>query len=108
MSKIKINLMLTYSRCQEQYTVKYHKSNKKIWLNTRIKPLMYVRRRNMYEKVVSVVRNNHNHTLQTNPRHREEEPQNIYSNYTSVRQLKQSNKLSFPLQDDCKTRMDTK
>ena len=26
------------------------------------------------------------HTLQTTPRHREEEPQNIYSNNTSVRQ----------------------
>ena len=28
----------------------------------------------------------HNHKLQTNPRHREEEPQNIYSTDTSVRQ----------------------
>ena len=28
----------------------------------------------------------HNHTLQTSPQHREEEPQNIHSNNTSVRQ----------------------
>ena len=28
----------------------------------------------------------HNHTLQTNPRHREEQPQNIFSNNTYVRQ----------------------
>ena len=28
----------------------------------------------------------HNHILQTNPRHREEEPHNIYNNNTSVRQ----------------------
>ena len=46
--------------------------------------------------------------MQTNPRYREEEPQNIYSNKASIRQYKQSNNLSIPLQDDCKTRMDTK
>ena len=27
-----------------------------------------------------MIREYHNHTLQTNPRHREDEPQNIYSN----------------------------
>ena len=43
-------------------------------------------------------------TLQTNPRHSEEEPQNIYSYKTLGRQLKQSKQLS----DDCKTRKDTK
>ena len=35
---------------------------------------------------VSMIKKYHNHTLQTNPRHREEEPANIYSNNTSVRQ----------------------
>ena len=35
---------------------------------------------------VSIIRKYHNHTLQTNQRHREEEPQNIYSNNTPVRQ----------------------
>ena len=50
----------------------------------------------------------HNQTLQTNPRHRDEEPQNIYNNKTSERQQKQSNQLSLPRQDDCKTRMDIK
>ena len=44
----------------------------------------------------------HNHTLQTNPRHRKEEPLNIYSNKTFVRQQKHSNRLFLPLQDDCK------
>ena len=38
------------------------------------------------EKKVSVIRKYHLHTLQTNPRHHEEEPQNIYSNKTSVKQ----------------------
>ena len=38
------------------------------------------------EKVRSMIRIYHNHTLQTNPQHREEEPQNIYSNNTSLRQ----------------------
>ena len=48
----------------------------------------------------------HNHTQQTNPRHREEEPQNTNSHTTPGRQLKQStNQLSLSHQDDCKTRM---
>ena len=34
-------------------------------------------------KYVSMIRICHNHTLQSNPRRREEEPQNIYSNKTS-------------------------
>ena len=38
------------------------------------------------KKLVSMVGKYHNHTLQTNPRYSEEEPQNIYSNKTSVRQ----------------------
>ena len=42
-----------------------------------------------------MIRKYHNYTLQTNPRHREEKPHNIYSNNTSVRQSKQSNQLSF-------------
>ena len=33
-----------------------------------------------------MIRKHQNHSLQTNPRHREEQPQNIYSNNTSVRQ----------------------
>ena len=57
---------------------------------------------------MSVIRKYRNHTLQTNPWHREEEPQNIKSNKTLERQLKQSNQLSLPRQDDCKTRKDTK
>ena len=50
----------------------------------------------------------HNHTLQTNPRHLEEEPRDIYSNKTLVRQLKQNSQLSIPLRDDRKTKKDTK
>ena len=49
-----------------------------------------------------MIRKYHNHTLQTNPRHRKLEPQNICSNETFVRQKKQSNQQSLPLQDDCK------
>ena len=37
-------------------------------------------------KKVSMNRKYHYHTLQTNQRHREEEPQNIYSNKASKRQ----------------------
>ena len=33
----------------------------------------------LYKKLVSMITKYHNHTLQTNPRHREEEPQNNYS-----------------------------
>ena len=49
-----------------------------------------------------MIRKYHNHTMQTNPRHRKEELQNIYNNTTFVRQQKQSNQLSLHLQDDCK------
>ena len=55
-----------------------------------------------------MIRKYHTNTLQTNPRHHEEEPPNIYSNKTFVRQLKQRDQLSLSLQDDCETRMDTK
>ena len=48
----------------------------------------------------------HNHKLQTNPWHLEEEPNNNHE--TPERQTKQSNQLFHPHQDDCKTRMDIK
>ena len=35
-------------------------------------------------KEVSMIRKYHNHTLQTNPQHREEEPQNFKSHKTSM------------------------
>ena len=56
--------------------------------------------------LVSMIRKYHNHKLQTNPWHREEEPHNHHK--TPGRPTKQSNKLSVPHQDDCKTRMDIK
>ena len=37
----------------------------------------------------------HNHTLQTNPQHREEEPNNIYSNNTFVRHLSKATSFLF-------------
>ena len=54
-----------------------------------------------------MIRTNQTHTLQTNTRLHEEEPQNTHSHKTSGIQLKQSNHLSLPRQDDCKTRNDT-
>ena len=59
-----------------------------------------------YLKIGSMIRKYHNHKQQTNPRHREEEPHNYQE--TTGRQTKQSNQLSLPHQDDCKTRMDIK
>ena len=53
-----------------------------------------------------MIRKYHNHKLQTNAWHREKEQQNNYK--TPGRQTKQSNQLSLPHQDDCKTRMDIK
>ena len=53
-----------------------------------------------------MVRKYHNHTLQTDPRLHEEEPQSNNSHKTSGRQLKQNSQLSLPRQDDCKTRKD--
>ena len=48
----------------------------------------------------------YNHKLETNPWPCEEEPPNNHE--TSGRQTKQSNQLSLPHQDDCKSRMATK
>ena len=46
---------------------------------------MLKRRLQTYDKV-SMIRKYHNHTPQANPRHRDEESQNIYSNKSPVRQ----------------------
>ena len=51
-----------------------------------------------------MIRKYHNHKLLTNPWHREEEPHNNHE--TPGRQTKQSNQLSLPYQDNCKTRRD--
>ena len=56
--------------------------------------------------IVSMIRKYHNYKMQTNPWHREEEPNNNHE--TPGRQIKQSNQLSLPRQNDCKTRMETK
>ena len=53
-----------------------------------------------------MIRKYHNHKLQTTPWHREEEPLNHHE--TPGRQIKQSNQLSLPHQDDCNTRMGMK
>ena len=58
----------------------------------------------LIEKQVSMNRKYHNHTLQINPRHREEEPQNTNSHKT----IEVSNPLSLSHQDGCKTRKNTK
>ena len=52
-----------------------------------------------------MIRKYHNHKPQTTPWHREEEPLNHHE--TPGRQIKQSNQLSLPHQDDCNTRMDS-
>ena len=48
-----------------------------------------------------MIRKYHNHKLQTTPWHREEEP--LKHGETPGRQIKQSNQLSLPHQDDCNT-----
>ena len=53
-----------------------------------------------------MTRKYHNHKLQTNPWHREEEQHNDHNR--PCRQTKQSNQLSLPHQDDCKAKMDIK
>ena len=51
---------------------------------------------------MSMIRKYHNHKLQTTPWHREEETLNHHD--TPGRQIKQSNQLSLPHQDDCKSK----
>ena len=53
-----------------------------------------------------MIRKCHNHKPQTTPWHYEEEPLKYHE--TPGRQIKQSNQLSLPHQDDCNTRMDIK
>ena len=55
-----------------------------------------------------MIRKCHNRTLQSNPRHREGEPQNIYSNKTLEKTKKQSDHLPFRRKNDWKTREYTK
>ena len=55
-----------------------------------------------------MIRKYHNHTLQTNLRHREVGHKNNNCNKTQRRQTEKSDQLSLPRQDDCKTRKDTK
>ena len=51
-----------------------------------------------------MIRKYHNNKPQTTPCHREEGPLNHH--VTPGRQIKQSNQLFLPHQDDCNTRMD--
>ena len=53
-----------------------------------------------------MIRKYHNHKPQSTPWHREEEPLNHHE--TPGRQIKESNQLSLPHQDDCNTRMEYK
>ena len=62
-------------------------------------------RAHLYLNIVSLISKFHNHKLQTNLWHREEEPRNNHE--TPGRQTKQSNHLSLPHRNDCKARMDT-
>ena len=55
---------------------------------------------------MSMIRKYHNHKPQTTLWHFEEEPLNHHE--TPGRQIKQSNQLSLPHQNDCNTRADTK
>ena len=71
-----------------------------------MKVRMPARIRNRYIQELLVSLKHHNRKLQTNPWHREEEPRNNHE--TPGRQTKQSNTLSLPNQDDCKTRRDLK
>ena len=55
-----------------------------------------------------MIRKYHNHTLHTNPRHREEEPHNSNCHKTSRWHLKSSNQLTVPRHNDGKIRKDSK
>ena len=52
-----------------------------------------------------MIRKYHNHKPQTTTWHREEEPLN---HHETLRQIKHSNQLTVPHQDDCNNRMDIK
>ena len=75
-------------------------------LKNKITILNYFKTIYQCSEIVSMIRNNHNHKLQTTLWHPGEEPLNHHE--TPGRQIKQSNQLSLPHQDDCNTRMDIK
>ena len=54
-----------------------------------------------------MIRKYHNHKLQKNPWHREEEPHNNHETPGRQDKAKQP-ALSLPHRDECETRMDTK
>ena len=63
----------------------------------------------LLKKYMGMIRKYYNPTSQTNPRHREEESQTIYSNKDIRKTIKAKQPArSLPLQYDCKTRRDTK
>ena len=78
--------------------------NNKIFTVVKFAPSIVTNR--LLSKIVSMIKKYHNHKLQTNPWYCKEEPHN--NNETPGRQTKQSNQLSLPHRDDCKTRMDRK
>ena len=94
--KWKINL-----RCIKELIKKKTECN---CLSTEVKYILLLQSISKY--LVRMIRKYHNHKLQTNPRHCEEEPYN--NRDTPGRQTKRSNQLSLPHQDDCKTRRDIK
>ena len=59
----------------------------------------------MIAKIVSEYNQEITQSKTANPWHHEAKPHNNHE--TSGRQKKQSNQLSLPHQDDCKTRMET-
>ena len=67
---------------------------------------IYYLKLNNVSQTFSMISKYHNHKPQTTLWHREEEPLNHHE--TPGRQIKQSNQLSLPHQDDCNTRTDTK
>ena len=61
------------------------------------------------ETLIKVSKTNqwNNHTLLTNPRHREEETENTNNN-TTPKKIKLKHPILIPQREDCKTRRDTK
>ena len=93
------NLCFGYSRCLIGTILL---STHNIYFGRELRKIIYDYA--ILSRIVSMIRKYHNQKLQTTPLHSEEEPLNHQE--TPGKQIKQSNQLSLPHQDDCNTRMD--
>ena len=70
--------------CTENYKMDYYQKFKRLVLNTAFLQSLFTTETTQDCKIVSMIRKYHNHKLQTNPWHHEEEPHNNHNGRTDL------------------------